>query len=316
MDSELQALMHAIEQRAPLDAWQQQHELFGTRSQNEYGDTPLTWASRLGNAEAMAWLISRGANVDSSTTDDGATPLFSACQEGQVECVRLLLVAGASVDLGTTGNSATPLHIACGVGHVECVRLLLDAGASVDLATTSTDDGTTSLIVACLRGHVEVAQLLSSYGASRRGLPPTETMNLQHHVALSEWLELSQHWTPLHHLEVLSPDRARALLRAGADLHLRPEPNVPSPRERAQQLLSAGSVSSGSSTAASLIVRAAGQWSVESHELFADAERARAATLVRSLYHVYLRRMGNGGWQAVDFVRGVLPFAVVRGMTP
>ena len=138
-------------------------------------------------------------------------------------------------------------------------------------------------------------------------------VHYQERAALIEWLELSRHWTPLHHLEVLSPERARTLLRAGADLHLRPKPDVPSPFERAQQLLSAESVSS-TSTTASLVVRAAGPWSVESHELFADAERARAATLVRSLYHVYLRRMSNGGWQAVDFARGVLPFAIVRGM--
>ena len=63
MDGELQALMEAIEQRAPLDPWQQRCELLGTRSQNEKGDTPLTWAARLGNAEAVAWLIGRGAGV-------------------------------------------------------------------------------------------------------------------------------------------------------------------------------------------------------------------------------------------------------------
>ena len=138
------------------------------------------------------------------------------------------------------------------------------------------------------------------------------------HAALIEWLALSRHWMPLHHLEALSPERARALLRAGADLHLKPKPDVPSPLERAQQLLSAESVSSSNTAAAaSLVVRAAGPWSAESHELFADAERARAVTLVRSLYHVYLRRMSNGGWQAVDFARGVLPFAIVRpGMPP
>ena len=314
MDGELQALMDAIEQRAPLEAWQKERELLGTRSQNEKGDTPLTWASHLGNAEAIAWLIGRGANVDSSTTAAGSTPLLIACQEGHIECVRLLLGAGASVDLAATDDGTTPLFSACQDGHIEIVQLLLGAGASVDLATISNGVGITPLCFAYVRGHAEVVQLLSSYGASREGLPPAAAMGL-HNAALPEWLELSQHWTPLHHLEVLSPDRARALLRAGADLHLRPEPNVPSPLERAHQLLSAGSVSSGSSTAASLIVRAAGQWSVESHELFADAERARAAMLVRSLYHVYLRRMGNGGWQAVDFVRGVLPFAVVRGMT-
>ena len=88
MEGELQALMEAIEQRAPLDPWQQRRELFGTRSQNEKGDTPLTWAARLGNAEAVGWLIGRGAGVDSSTTAAGATPLCIACHQGHVECVR------------------------------------------------------------------------------------------------------------------------------------------------------------------------------------------------------------------------------------
>ena len=144
VDSELQALMDAIEQRAPLDAWQQRRELFGTRSQNEKGDTPLTWAARLGNAEAVAWLIGRGAGVDSSTTAAGVTPLRVACGQGHVECVRLLLGAGASVDLARTDDGITPLYIACQEGHVECVRLLLGAGASVDLATT--DNGATPLL--------------------------------------------------------------------------------------------------------------------------------------------------------------------------
>ena len=141
-------------------------------------------------------------------------------------------------------------------------------------------------------------------------------VHYQERAALIEWLELSRHWTPLHHLEVLSTERACALLRAGADLHLKPKPDVPSPLERAQQLLLAESVSSSNTAAASLVVRAAGPWSVESHEVFADAERAWAATLVRLLYRVHLRRMSNGGWQAVDFAHGVLPFAIVRGMPP
>ena len=63
---------------------------------------------------------------------------------------------------------------------------------------------------------------------------------------------------------------------------------------------------------ASLLVRAAGAWSPDSHELFGDAERARAATLVRSLYHVHARCMKHGGWEAVDFARAVLSHAIYR----
>ena len=113
MEGELQAFMDAIEQRATLDAWQQRRELLGTRSQNEKGDTPLTWAARVGNAEAVAWLIGRGVGIDSSTTADAATPLCIACQEGQVECVQLLLGASASVDLATTHDGTTPMFMAC-----------------------------------------------------------------------------------------------------------------------------------------------------------------------------------------------------------
>ena len=123
MDRELQALMEAIEHRAPLDPWQQRRELLGTRGQNENGDTPLIWAARLGNAEAVAWLIGRGAGVDLSTDATGGTPLLIACGHGNVECVRLLLGAGASVDLEriNVGNSCEAL---VGNGHGEVARLL------------------------------------------------------------------------------------------------------------------------------------------------------------------------------------------------
>ena len=57
---------------------------------------------------------------------------------------------------------------------------------------------------------------------------------------------------------------------------------------------------------ASLLVRAAGPWSAASHELFPDAERLQAATLAPSLYHIFARRLGNGGWQAIDFAHSVL----------
>jgi hypothetical protein len=279
------------------------------------GSTPLYIACRGGHVECTRLLLDAGASVDLATTDNGETPLYIACWKGHVECVRLLLGAGASLDLVTTDDGSTPLFIACWEGRIECIRLLLDAGASVNLATT--DDGSLPIFIAFHEGHFEIVQLLSSYGASRIDFYPLALVALPstypNHAVLIKWLIVSRHWTPLHHLEVLSPERARALLRAGAGLHLKPKPEVPSPLERAQQLLS---TKSASSSAASLIVRAAGPWAVESHELFANAERALAATLVRSLYHVYLRRMCNGGWQAVDFARGVLPFVIVRGMAP
>ena len=124
--------------------------------------------------------------------------------------------------------------------------------------------------------------------------------------ALTDWLILSRHWSPLHHLEVLSPERTRALLRGGADLHFKPSAgDVPSPLERAQQL-------APGSAAASLVVRAAGPWSVASHALFPDAERAQAVSLTRSLYQVHGRWLEFGGFEPVDFVRAIVPLLVCR----
>ena len=157
---------------------------------------------------------------------------------------------------------------------------------------------------------IQLAQLLSAYGANRvisHGLGSAEDISAHFgHTALTEWLVLSREWSPLHHLEFLSPERTRALLRGGAALRLTPSTgDTATPLERARQL-------APTSASASLVVRAAGPWSTTTHELFGDVERARAVTLAHSLYHVYLRRMEHGGWQAVDFARYVLSHLLSR----
>ena len=276
--------------------------------------TALFAACNNGLTECARLLLESGASVDQATTHSGTTPLFAASRYGHVECVRLLLEAGAAVESCRTGGSSTPLDAAVKHDHVECARLLLEAGATVDTAKAN---GRTAMFTAVRWAYIRCVQLLSSYGASRvvqRGPSISMTVEAvsthfqyQHDggVTLTEWLVLSRHWSPLHHLETLTLERARALLRGGADVDLKPAADVPTPLERALVLSPFCAVSR-------LVVRAAGPWSVESHELFPDAKRAQAALLARSLYHVYLRRMGNGGWQAVDFTRYTLPFLIFR----
>jgi len=275
----------------------------------ENSHTALFAACNNGLTECARLLLERGAAVDQATMNSGTTPLFAASRYGHVECVRLLLGAGAAVETGRTGGTSTPLDAAVKHDHAECARLLLEAGATVDTAKAN---GRTSLFTAVRWCYIDCVKLLSSYGACRqvqRG--PSVSMTAEavsrhfHGDTCTEWLVLSRHWSPLHHIEVLTLERARALLRGDADLHLKPAADVPTPLERALLLAPGCAV-------ASLVVRAAGPWSVQSHELFSDANRARAATLARSLYHVYLRRMDNGGWQAVDFMRSILPFLIFR----
>ena len=270
-EEQLRALFRAIRQHKPIDEWLQ---------------------------DEHRGLLSMGDS-------DGWTPLICAAYHGNAGATTLLLQSGVDV-AQRTGGGDTPLYFACMRGHTECVELLLGAGASVDLAT---DYGATPLYFACIDGNIRCVQLLSSYGANRIFGPiglTAEDISARRHAALTQWLARSREWSPLHHLEVLSPERTRALLRGGADLHLAPSTgDTATPLERARQLAPA-------SASASLVVRAAGPWSTTTHELFGDAERARAVTLAHSLYHVYLRHMERGGWQAVDFARHVLSHAMSR----
>ena len=87
---------------------------------------------------------------------------------------------------------------------------------------------------------------------------------------LLAWLRLSPDWTPLHHHEVISADRARTLLRGGANLLS----GSPSPLELAQR----------TTGEASTLVQRAGRWSEGSHQLFPGEARAYAAELLRIGY--------------------------------
>lgn len=73
--------------------------------------------------------------------------------------------------------------------------------------------------------------LLCSYGATHG-----DAMHLavtHGHDDLAEWLRLSEDWSsPLHYLTVLSPARAIALLREGADLHACGSPEAMAVQEK------------------------------------------------------------------------------------
>ena len=67
------------------------------------------------------------------------------------------------------------------------------------------------------------------------------------------WLKKSRKWTtPLHHVEVITADRAFDLIRAGADIHAAAKPGDPTPLSRAQALHDAGKADPG--TAAHVVL--------------------------------------------------------------
>uniref|UniRef100_A0A3Q2PWR2 Myotrophin n=1 Tax=Fundulus heteroclitus TaxID=8078 RepID=A0A3Q2PWR2_FUNHE len=54
------------------------------------GRKPLHYAADFGQGDVVAYLISKGANVN-ATDKHGITPLISACYEGHLPCVKMLL---------------------------------------------------------------------------------------------------------------------------------------------------------------------------------------------------------------------------------
>ena len=142
--------------------------------------------------------------------------------------------------------------------------------------------------IACHSGHLGIVQLLSSYGARRTFTGDTGVRTTAegratfkgHHI-IAAWLRATRLWsTALHHLEHLTPERARALLRAGADIHAAAEPGGPTPLSLAQALYPImGATAEG--TAAFLVLEAAKPWSRKTHKYFPDPARARAVELLR-----------------------------------
>jgi hypothetical protein len=99
------------------------------------------------------------------------------------------------------------------------------------------------------------------------------------HDEILAWLTTSRLWsTPLHHLTIIGATRARELLRDGADVHATAAADGPTPLSLAHGLDTAGKAAEG--TAAHLVLRAAGPWSEQTHELFPVDARARAVELL------------------------------------
>lgn len=94
----------------------------------ESNDEPLRGAASAGNAEAVRYLLGRGALADAPDAQ-GRTALSRAVAFRQHEVVRVLLGAGASARQQSPGSGWTPLMNAAMAGDTLMVRILMDAGA-------------------------------------------------------------------------------------------------------------------------------------------------------------------------------------------
>ncbi len=149
------------------------HELNSlSMAPNDRRLTPLGAAAYKGQADAVAWLLARGAEDDGGVYG-GSTALDMAASAGHVEVARALLDAGADTYFGLFAAWHTALHVAAFRGHAGVARLLLERGVDVrgrvGGGPARVEYDWLPLHVAVGHGRVTVAQLLLENGADAMG---------------------------------------------------------------------------------------------------------------------------------------------------
>ena len=158
-----------------------------------HGNTPLHYAARCGQPEALALLLRHGASVSKENVSgrtplheaaagghlgtavplveggaavnardrSGSTPLHEAARVGAIDVMGLLTEHGANVN-ERDGPGCTPLYAAADLGRPAAIELLLDNGARIDERDRTTR---TPLCLAAMLGHEDVVRVLIQRGA-------------------------------------------------------------------------------------------------------------------------------------------------------
>lgn len=271
-----------------------------------HNETPLHVCCAQGRLDIARMLLDAGASLEPSDTL-GRSPLLMSCLCDKPACAGLMIEARADLESAMTRHNpgATPLYAAALNGSNCCVSLLCEAGSMIDAKTS---DGATPMMVGCQHGHLEVAMLLSSYEASRqtgkfRGFVPKsgtwaeDLARRSGNDELVEWLQESKSFGPLHHIEVLTPQRTLMLLRSGCV----------SPLAGGSESAAARARDYPTNPSASLIMKASAPWSPQLNELWGRPHRLFAVELLKIGYRLRAK------YECALFdvwVAHVMPFAV------
>lgn len=119
---------------------------------DQLGNTPLSWAARLGWRDCAARLISKGADINNRSIY-GKTPLMEASEKGHDGSAALLIRSGADVN-AQTKKGWSALMWASEKGYTPIVAALIDAGADL---FAKNGNGERALLVARKNNQAEAA---------------------------------------------------------------------------------------------------------------------------------------------------------------
>ena len=128
-------------------------------TQDEYGKTPLFWATEGGHSAAVSVLIEEGASIE-RPDNKGMQPIHVAARDGRLDILQLLLQEGADPDC-VGPHKIRPTHCAAFSGHPDVLQELLRAGAYPNVRD---DEGWTPLRSAIDSRNHEAAKLLLNTG--------------------------------------------------------------------------------------------------------------------------------------------------------
>ncbi|XP_033737356.1 transient receptor potential cation channel subfamily A member 1-like isoform X2 [Pecten maximus] len=130
---------------------------------NNNKQSPLHFAARYGRYNTCRRLLDspQGANIINETDGDGLSALNLASLNGHTKIIHLLMEKGAYVTRDHEGNS--PLHMAAANGYTKTIKILL--GVHSNLLDLTNNHGETALHVAAKEGKTSSVDLLLTLGA-------------------------------------------------------------------------------------------------------------------------------------------------------
>nr|XP_034311437.1 transient receptor potential cation channel subfamily A member 1 isoform X1 [Crassostrea gigas] len=130
---------------------------------NKDKQSPLHFAARYGRYNTCRRLLDSklGPNIINESDCDGFTALHLAALNGNVKIINLLMQKGARVTRAHDDNS--PIHMAALNGYTKCIRALL--GVHANILDVKNKNGDTALHLASRAGQPKVVDLLLSLGA-------------------------------------------------------------------------------------------------------------------------------------------------------